>query len=242
MNILIADDQTLFRDMMLSLLDKETDISLVGCVGNGQDVLAFCASRSVDLVLMDIRMPEMDGIAAARKLQSVSPETRVILLTAFEERDMTGLIGLGNIYGVLLKDIHARHLLHAIRMCGDGLFIMNRNLLRVDSPRLASDAPRLVGDAQRLAGEPVSQSGNSSHPVGQVNPASESGAGSNSTFSSLDLQILQCLTAGMSNHEIADSINYSEGTVKSRISRLLSEIGLKDRTQLALFALRHRLT
>ena len=249
MNILIADDQTLFRDMMLSLLDKETDINLVGCVGNGQDVIAFCASRSVDLVLMDIRMPEMDGIAAARKLQSVSPETRVILLTAFEERDMTGLIGLTNIYGVLLKDIHARHLLHAIRMCADGLFIMNRNLLRVDSPRLANeslrlanDALRLASDAQRPVGDSMRQSGDASQPVGQVRPGSEPGAGSNSTFSSLDLQILQCLTAGMSNREIADSINYSEGTVKSRISRLLSEIGLKDRTQLALFALRHRLT
>ena len=249
MNILIADDQTLFRDMMLSLLDKETDISLVGCVGNGQDVLAFCASRSVDLVLMDIRMPEMDGIAAARKLQSVSPETRVILLTAFEERDMTGLIGLGNIYGVLLKDIHARHLLHAIRMCNDGLFIMNRNLLRVDSPRLASDALRLASDAQRQASDAQRLSGESMRPTGdlsqtvvQVNSNSEPGVCSNNTFSSLDLLILQCLTAGMSNREIADSINYSEGTVKSRISRLLSEIGLKDRTQLALFALRHRLT
>jgi len=239
MNILIADDQTLFRDMLLALLDKEADISLVGCVGNGLDVLAFCAARSVDLVLMDIRMPEMDGIAAARKLQSISPSTRVILLTAFEERDMTGLIGLSNIYGVLLKDIHARYLLHAIRMCTDGLFIMNRNLLSIRDTHRAGLDSFPEGNHSNHLGGPSSQL---VREIAADGDAIEADQTTNSTFSSLDLQILQCLTAGMSNREIAESINYSEGTVKGRISHLLAEIGLKDRTQLALFALRHRLT
>ena len=238
MNVLIADDQTLFRDMMLALLDKEPDISLVGCVGNGQDVLAFCASRPVDLVLMDIRMPEMDGIAAARKLQAISPATHVILLTAFEERDMTGLIGLSNIYGVLLKDIHARHLLQAIRMSADGLFIMNRNLLRFGSSGgVGGQAGDIMSDG-RTGGSGTGAPGTAAN---GHEAASASGGGLGAAFSSLDLKILQCLTAGMSNREIAEAINYSEGTVKSRISRLLAEIGLKDRTQLALFALRHRL-
>ena len=209
MNVLIADDQTLFRDMMLSLLRKEADINLVGCVGNGSDVLTVCAARQVDLVLMDIRMPELDGIAAARKLLQAAPATRVILLTAFEDRDLSGLADLANVYGILLKDIHADHLLQIIRMSECGLFVINKSCLKEPG-----------GQNQAGPGEDGVQTG----------------------FTPLDLQILQCLTSGMSNKEIAETINYSEGTVKSRISRLLAEIGLKDRTQLALFALKHHLT
>jgi len=210
MNVLIADDQTLFRDMMLSLLGHETDISLVGCVGNGSDVLTVCAARQVDLVLMDIRMPELDGIATARKLLQVAPATRVILLTAFDDHDLSGLADLANVYGILLKDIHADHLLQIIRMSECGLFVMNKSCLNESSERQNQTGP----DEDGL------QNG----------------------FTPLDLQILQCLTSGMSNKEIAETINYSEGTVKSRISKLLAEIGLKDRTQLALFALKHHLT
>ncbi|MEA4888376.1 MAG: response regulator transcription factor [Clostridiaceae bacterium] len=219
MNVIIADDQTLFRDMMLSLLGTEADINLTACVGNGADVLKVCASQPVDLVLMDIRMPEMDGIAAARKLQQVSPQTRVILLTAFEERDLSGLAELPNIYGILLKDIHVEHLLQAIQMSRFGLFVTNKSCLRPSA-------------------EPDAASGEAGG--GMRTAALREGL--NPVFTPLDLQILHCLSSGMSNREIAEAINYSEGTVKSRISRLLAEIDLKDRTQLALFALKHHLT
>lgn len=214
MNILVADDQTLFRDMMLTLFEKEDDIQHVGNVSNGADVLSFCASRSVDVVLMDIRMPEMDGIAAAQKLITVSPRTKVILLTAFESDDLKMLPDLSNVYGILLKDIHADDLLQAIRLSQNDLFVANRTCLSMlsESPR-----PSAVKDS----------------PPGQTEQTS--------AYSSLDLKILSALANGMSNKEIAEIINYSEGTVKSRISKLLSETGLKDRTQLALFALKNRL-
>ena len=211
MNVLIADDQTLFRDMMRTLLEKENDIKLVGCVGNGCEAVAVCAARPVDVVLMDVRMPEMDGIAAAGKLQERVPDVRVILLTAFADRDLTGLTGLGNIRGVLLKDMHATDLVQAIRLCGHGFYLAEQSCL----PALAASAGHAAG--------------------GPLRPAERN------AFSSLDLQILSCLTRGMSNREIAEQINYSEGTVKSHISRLLAELELKDRTQLALFALKHQL-
>ncbi len=214
MNILIADDQTLFRDMMLALFEKEEDIQHVGSVGNGADVLSFCASRTVDIVLMDIRMPEMDGIVAARKLSQVSPQTKVILLTAFETRDFSPLTELSNVYGILLKDIHADDLLQAIRLSQNDLFVVDKSCLG-----MLSDQPRLASA------------------TGQKPDQSEQ----KTAYSSLDLKILSALASGMSNKEIAEVINYSEGTVKSRISKLLAETGFKDRTQLALFALKNRL-
>jgi DNA-binding NarL/FixJ family response regulator len=212
-NVLIADDQTLFRDMMRSLLEKEPDIQLVGCVGNGAEAIAVCAARPVDVVLMDIRMPEMDGITAAKALCEAAPSARVILLTAFEDRDLSRLAGLANLRGILLKDIHASDLVQAIRLCSHDYYLSDRNCLAA----LASAA----------GGTAVDQ------------PGSE--MPDETAFSSLDLQILTCLTKGMSNREIAEHVNYSEGTVKSHISRLLAEIGLKDRIQLALFALKHHL-
>lgn len=212
MNILIVDDQTLFRDMMLTLFEKEPDIKHIGSVSNGADALAFCTSRQVDLVLMDIRMPEMDGITTARRLKEAAPDTKVILLTAFEDRDLTGLYELDNVCGLLLKDIHTEQLLQVIRLSEHNLFIANRHCLAAISANLADN---------------------------QANSGNELPA--DTGFTPLDLQILKCLTSGMSNREIAESINYSEGTVKSHISQLLAETGLKDRTQLALFALRNHL-
>ena len=213
MNVLIADDQTLFRDMMLNLLEKEPDISHIGSVSNGFAAVAFCTSRQVDLVLMDIRMPEMDGITAARKLKEASPRTKVILLTAFEERDLTGLSTIDNIFCVLLKDIHAEQLMQLIRLSSQDLFIVDRQCLSALSSSIKT-TDECVKDADHCG---------------------------NTDFSSLDLQILKCLTKGMSNKEIAETINYSEGTVKSHLSHLLAETALKDRTQLALFALKHHL-
>lgn len=212
MNVLIADDQTLFRDMMLALFEKESDINHIGSVSNGADALAFCASRQVDLVLMDIRMPEMDGITAAGKILQAAPSTRIILLTAFAERDLSGLYQMENICGVLLKDIHAEQLIQAIRLSTHDVFVANRELLPVLS---AASFNRQDNNL------PIKND--------------ETG------FTSIDLEILQCLSGGMSNKEIAETINYSEGTVKSHISQLLAETGLKDRTQLALFALRNHL-
>ncbi len=213
MNILIADDQVLFRDMLRSLLEQESDLHLVGCVGSGREALAACTAQPVDILLMDIRMPDMYGVSAALKLRAAAPKVRILLLTAFADRDLTDLSGAGNIHAVLLKDLHANDLLRAIRLCANGLYV--------------ADQAGLPALARAVCPEHVSAKV-------QAHPSS-------SAFSPLDLQILGCLIRGMSNREIAEAVNYSEGTVKSRISRLLSESDLKDRTQLALFALKHHL-
>lgn len=216
MRILIADDQTLFRDMLRTLLMQEEDITIVATVSNGKDALDVCSRQSIDLALMDIRMPELDGIRAAQKILTISPQTRVILLTAFEEVDTAGSAVSENIYGFLLKDIKSGLLVQAVRMAEQGIYVATKSIHNIWLQQIKNNPPAKL----------------------DLNDEGSSLA----EFTPTDIQILQCLTAGMSNREIAESISYSESTVKNRISKLLNDLDLKDRTQLALFALKHHLT
>lgn len=216
MRILIADDQTLFREMLKSLLTQEQDMTIVASVSNGREALEECASQSVDIALLDIRMPEVDGINTAHKLLQVSPQTRVILLTAFEESEMVAGAVHDNIFGFILKDIKSDLLVQIVRMVNHGLYVSEKSI------------HDFWLDYMRDCPVPVAQQNDTISKMTEFTPT--------------DIQILQCLTSGMSNREIAESISYSESTVKNRISKLLNDLDLKDRTQLALFALKHRLT
>jgi DNA-binding NarL/FixJ family response regulator len=216
MRLLIADDQTLFRDMLKSLLVNESDISIVATVSNGLEAVNICRLEKIDIALLDIRMPEMDGVSASKKIFASSPETRVILLTAFEEIEMIEAATSENIYGFLLKDVKSDHLIQAVRMAEQGLYVANKSIQMHWLRQMLSCPPSLEEN--------------------------EPAVSSMAEFTPTDVQILQCLTAGMSNKEIAETISYSESTVKNRISKLLSDLDLKDRTQLALFALKHHLT
>lgn len=216
MRLLIADDQTLFRDMLKSLLVRESDISIVATVSNGSEAVDICRIEKIDMALLDIRMPEMDGVSASRKIHAVSPDTKIILLTAFEEVEMIEAATSGNIYGFLLKDVKSEHLLQAVRMADQGLYIANKSI-QMHWLRQLLSCPSPAED-------------------------SETTISNMAEFTPTDVQILQCLTSGMSNKEIAETISYSESTVKNRISKLLGDLDLKDRTQLALFALKHHLT
>ena len=216
MRILIADDQTLFREMLKTLLGQEQDLEIVAAVSNGKEALEACTAQAIDIALLDIRMPEVDGINTAQKLLTLSPTTRVILLTAFEEQEMIAGAVAENIYGFLLKDIKSDLLVQSVYMVSQGMYVAEKSVHKhwlnymQDCPIPAEEENETVSKLTE--------------------------------FTPTDIQILQCLTSGMSNREIAESISYSESTVKNRISKLLNDLDLKDRTQLALFALRHRLT
>lgn len=216
MRILIADDQTLFREMLKSLLAQEQDMTIVASVSNGREAMEECASQTVDIALLDIRMPEIDGVNTAHQLLKVSPQTRVILLTAFEEAEMVAGAVHENIFGFILKDIKSDLLVQVVRMVNYGLYISEKSIhdFWINYMR---DCP-----------VPAAQQNDTISKMTEFTPT--------------DIQILQCLTTGMSNREIAEKISYSESTVKNRISKLLNDLDLKDRTQLALFALKHRLT
>lgn len=210
--IAIADDQVLFRDMLSIILKQEHSFEVIGSAGNGNEILDLCAERHPDVVLLDVKMPEADGIFALMQIKERFPSTKVIMLTTFEEEDYMVKACLNAADGYILKDTRPETLIHTVKCVHDDLFVMHRSV-------------------QQLIVRQLTDAGSKEKNIKRAEDQFD--------FDVTDQKILKMLTMGSSNAEIAQSINYSEGTVKNRISRMLDATGLKDRTQLAIFALQN---
>ncbi|MCS7060447.1 MAG: response regulator transcription factor [Anaerolineae bacterium] len=204
--ILIVDDQRLMREGLRMLLEMEDDFEVVGEANDGQAALDACSQLAPDIVLMDIRMPGMDGVEATRRLLERNPSARVIILTTFDD-DQYVFEGLrAGALGYLLKDLSGEELARAIRTVAHGGALVEPSVARkvfAEFARLKSEA-REVGD---LPSEPLSER---------------------------EIEVLRLIAAGMSNREIAQQLFLAEGTVKNYVSNVLSKIGARDRTQAAL--------
>jgi DNA-binding NarL/FixJ family response regulator len=212
--VLLVDDQTLIRQGIRLLLEMETDIRVVGQAANGKEALQQVESLQPDVVLMDVRMPEMDGVTATRLLAEKYPGVRVIILTTFED-DETVFEGLkAGASGYLLKDISSEEMAQAVRKVAAGEALIQSRLTRkvIDEfSRLAS-----ANDHELHAG-----TGRSAEtlPV----PLTER-----------EQEVLKSLAQGLSNREIAEQLVITEGTVKNHVSSLIDKMGVRDRTQAVL--------
>ena len=212
--VLLADDQTLIRQGIRLLLEIETDIQVVGQAANGREALEQVESLRPDVVLMDVRMPEMDGVAATRALSVRHPEVKVIILTTFED-DETVFEGLkAGARGYLLKDISSEEMAAAVRRVAAGEALIEPRLTRkvlAEFSRLASANTRQVSSRAVASSETL--------PV----PLTER-----------ELEVLQALAHGLSNREVAEQLVITEGTVKNHVSNLIDKLGVRDRTQAVL--------
>jgi len=206
--ILLVDDQRLMREGLRTLLELEADIEVIGEAGDGQAALDAYADLKPDVVLMDIRMPIMDGVEATRRLRARWPEARIIILTTFDD-DASVFEGLrAGAQGYLLKDLSGQELASAVRtVAGGGALI---------EPSVAS---KVVAEFARLA--PASRPAEAALPE----PLSER-----------EREILGLIAQGMSNGEIADKLSLAEGTVKNYVTNVLQKLDVRDRTQAALRA------
>lgn len=211
--IAIADDQVLFRDMLRMLLAQEPAFEVVGAAGNGAELLRICQETAPEVVLLDVRMPDSDGLDALVQLKKTFPGIRVIMLTTFEEETEIRRACLSGADGFLLKDARPEALILAVKCVMEGLMVMHPSVRAITNRNL--------------------EKGADSVPV----PVPDGIA----ALDAVDLAILKRISQGSNNAEIALAINYSEGTVKNRISRMLDLTSLKDRTQLAIFALQNGL-
>ncbi len=206
--VLLADDQTLIRQGIRLLLEIEEDIEVVGQAANGREALEQVESVRPDVVLMDVRMPEMDGVEATRELGRRFPEVKVIILTTFED-DETVFEGLkAGARGYLLKDISSEDMAAAVRKVAAGEALIEPRLTRkvlAEFTRLAT-ASESHAPAQATAGIPV--------------PLTER-----------EKEVLNALAQGLSNREIAEKLVITEGTVKNHVSSLIDKLGVRDRTQ-----------
>lgn len=204
--ILIVDDQRLMRDGLRTLLELEEDFTVVGEAASGEEALACYANLQPTIVLMDVRMPGMDGVEATRRLHAQWPQVKVIILTTFDEDEYIFEGLRGGALGYLLKAVSSDELADAIRRVAAGQALIDPAVTR-----------KVVDAFARLA--PPSRPLN----AGLADPLSER-----------ELAILTLVANGLSNREIAERLYLAEGTVKNYVTSLLGKIGARDRTQAAL--------
>jgi DNA-binding NarL/FixJ family response regulator len=205
--VLLADDQALFLEGLQALLDAHPDIEVVGTASNGEEAVSRCKALVPDVVLMDLRMPVLDGVAATRQLGQAGAPCRVIALTTFDDDDSVFEALRAGAVGYLLKDVGSARLFDAIRAASRGESFLE--------PSVAS---KIVAEFARLSrGAPPAPA--------LSGPLSER-----------ELDVLRCLARGASNKEIAVQLRIAEGTVKNHMTNILEKLDVADRTQAALKA------
>lgn len=216
--VLLVDDQALFREGLSTLLSVYPDVQVVGEAGNGEEALSQVATHQPDVVLMDLRMPVLDGAAATRRIRSAHPHIQVIVLTTFDDDEhiFDGLRA--GAVGYLLKDVPSTRLVEAIRTAARGESFLHPSV----ATRLVAEFNRLTGTYPSVP-SPVTPPPSTSSPL--LEPLSER-----------ELEILRHLAQGASNREIANTLYITEGTVKNHITNILGKLGVRDRTQAALKA------
>jgi DNA-binding NarL/FixJ family response regulator len=209
--VLVVDDQQLIRESIASLLDIQPGVSVVGTAADGREAVEQALALAPDVVLMDVRMPIMDGVAATLELGSRVPGCRVVMLTTFDDEEYVVQALRAGASGYLLKDRPAAELASAVRLASAGVVQFDptaaaRLSAALDRPRAPAAAPPFDGG-----------------------------------LTAREIEVLRLVAGGLNNREIAARLYLSEGTVKNHVSRILDRLGLRDRTQAAIYARDHRL-
>jgi DNA-binding NarL/FixJ family response regulator len=206
--VMLVDDQKLMREGLRILLELEPDLQVVGEAGDGSAALAAYPDCQPDVVLMDVRMPGMDGVEATWRLRERWPEVRVIILTTFDDEEYVFEGLRAGALGYLLKDVSGEELADAVRTVAAGGALIEPSVAR-----------KVLVEFARLAP-----------------PARAPDMGLPDPLSEREHEILRYLSLGLSNREIAQRLNLAEGTVKNYVSGILQKLGVRDRTQAAVRA------
>jgi DNA-binding NarL/FixJ family response regulator len=221
--VLVVDDQQLMRDGIASLLSLQEGIEVIGTAANGQIAIEQALHLQPDVILMDVRMPLMDGVAATIQLRGQLPGTKIVMLTTFDDETYVLEALRAGASGYLLKDIPARDLAQAVHAVHRGIYQLD--------PAVAQ---RIVASLGTAPGSQPALPHQSPTPAGHVMDA-----GSPAKYGDMterEIEVLRLISHGATNREIAETLVISEGTVKNHISSILSRLGLRDRTQAALYA------
>lgn len=208
--IILADDQALFLEGLKTLLSLDETLEIVADCSNGKEALEACRSLRPDLILMDLNMPVMDGVAATRAIKQELPEVNVLTLTTFDDDERVFEALKAGSSGYLLKDTPSKQLVEAIRAVSSGQSFLQPSIaskVLAEFSRLTE--PRAVAKAVVVLREPLSQR---------------------------EEEVLIWMSRGCSNKEIATNLSLAEGTVKNHVSNVLGKLGVLDRTQAALMA------
>jgi DNA-binding NarL/FixJ family response regulator len=205
--VLVADDQALVRGGFRMILDAQGDVEVVAEAEDGQQALALARELKPDVVLMDIRMPGVDGLEATRRLLAAPEPPRVLILTTFDLSEYVYEAMKSGASGFLLKDVRPEQLAEAVRTVAAGDALLAPAITR----RLIEEFVRRPPPGQRAPAELADLTGR-------------------------ELEVLRLIARGLSNGEIAQTLFVSEATVKTHVTRILAKLDLRDRVQAVVFA------
>lgn len=208
--VVVADDQGLVRSGFAMILDAQPDISVVAEAGDGVEAIEAVRAHRPDVLLLDIRMPRMDGIEAARAVSAEAPACRIVMLTTFDVDEYVYDALYAGAAGFLLKDVRRDDLVHAVRMVASGEALLAPSVTR----RLIADYTRRLPRTEAPA-EPSERL---------------------AVLTTRERETMRCLALGMSNAEIAEALVVSEHTVKTHVSSILGKLGLRDRVHAVICA------
>lgn len=212
--VLLVDDQDIILQGLSMILGKVSDIQIVGTVRNGQEAVNKCKTTEVDIVLMDIRMPVMNGVEATKLIKTDNDAIRIIVLTTFKDDEYIFSSLKYGASGYLLKDAMPKEISEAIRTVYEGGTLINPSVATTIMDRFKEIA---ISEEMASQSEEVKQ------------------------LTQRERDICTLLAEGKNNREISSALFLSEGTVKNHITNILSKLELRDRTQLAIFAVKHKL-
>lgn len=209
--VLVAEDQELVRRSLEIILGNQDTIELIGAVSNGREVIRFIRGSLPDIILMDIRMPKMDGVTCTRIIKDQYPQVKIIILTTFDDDEYIFKVLRDGASGYLLKGISVDELITAIHKVYKGSAMINEDI--------ASKVVSLFADIAK------------SKLYIEVNELGKK------DISATERKIITLVSRGLANKEIASELSLSEGTVRNYLSNILEKLNLRDRTQLAIWAI-----
>ena len=211
--LLIVDDQSLMRDGLKSVLSLEKDFEVIGTAANGVEAIQLIEKAIPDVVLLDIRMPLMDGVTCIKNIKKMHPEIKVIMLTTFNDEEYIIEALAHGASGYFLKDIEMEKLIVSIRDCFEGRTIIPHDVALKLAEGLTRISSRKKKDSELI----------------------------NLDLTDRELELCTMMVQGFTNKQISLMIHISEGTVRNYISNIYNKIGISDRTQAVLFLKDHGL-
>jgi DNA-binding NarL/FixJ family response regulator len=211
--VLIVDDHMIVRSGVKALIGTQDDMIVAGEAANGKEALELAVSTKPDLVLMDLVMPEMDGIQAIQELRKIDPHIKILVLTSFSEEEKVLAALMAGAMGFVLKTALPEELVDAMRQVAEGKTYLQSNILQI----LLQQEPL----------EKVEEKPQEEKKVVYLTPQEQ--------------RVLSLIARGLSNREIGDQLKIEETTVRYHVTHILTKLGLENRTQAALYAIREKL-
>ncbi len=212
--VMCVDDQVLLRETLIYMLSQDDEIETVDGGSDGYEAIKNCDIHRPDIILMDIRMPNLGGLDATKRIKEIYPSIKVIILTTFEdEKSIFESIEFG-VDGYVVKDIKPEELILAVKSVYNNLFVMHQSVVNVVKNEIVDSQSKEKDQMKTL---------------------------SSYDLTPMEIKIIKLMVDGKSNKEIAGELSFTEGTIKNKVSRMLGKLELKDRTQVAVFAIKHNL-